>query len=352
MPFGSFLAEAKEPRTALKKERPVKKPKARVPKAKPEPVEPQPVFSEPSVDSVKLHIMLIGRNLSVLQEFLCAMNENMSETLHTEGLSYYTRELEAVSDIVAKKKRLEQFFWTFSQNDWECAEDDVHEKTYTFTVSPSGNQSKAIDLMMHCVTPQSETRSSWEKTDAVWLLTDGLLIDEDRDCDPYLRFVQDTLENIPRQRADDPQKPICLILSQIEKLGHYQTTGAKLRLPDAMKHQLQRLCEDCFARVLHENEKVALFPVQVYGGMEYVTVDFKGDPVQRLSQNGFYQSYIPEGCQFPGLYTLQRIADLRGVNFYAKEQDGGLTQKIRRIYGVKLGDANWTPMLLQSEEKQ
>ena len=151
MPFGSFLAEAKEPREVIKKERPVKEPKVKAPK--PESVEPQPIFTEPSVDSIKLHVMLIGRNLSVLQEFLCSMNENMSETLHTEGLSYYTRELESVSDIVAKKKRLEQFFWTFSQNDWECAEDAVHEKTYTFTISPSGNQSKAIDLIMHCVTP-------------------------------------------------------------------------------------------------------------------------------------------------------------------------------------------------------
>jgi|GEM_PF-1485659 len=350
MPFGSFLAEAKEPREVIKKERPVKEPKIKAPN--PQPINPQPVFTEPSVDSIKLHIMLIGRNLSVLQEFLCSMNENMSETLHTEGLSYYTRELESVSDIVAKKKRLEQFFWTFSQNDWECAEDDVHEKTYTFTISPSGNQSKAIDLIMHCVTPQSESRSSWDKTDAVWLVTDGLLIDEDRDCDPYLRFVQDTLEHLPQQRADEPKKPICLILSQIEQWGHYQTTGAKSQLPESMKHQLQKLGEDCFVPALRENVTVAVFPVQVYGGMEYVTVDTKGDPVQRLSQNGFYQSYIPDGCQIPGLYTLQRIADSRGVSFFANEQGGGLVQKIRRIYGVKLGDANWKPMLLQSEAKE
>lgn len=349
MPFGSFLAEAKEPRTVVKKERPVKEPKVKAPK--PEPIEPQPIFSEPSVDSIKLHIMLVGRNLSVLQEFLCSMNENMSETLHTEGLSYYTRELESVSDIVAKKKRLEQFFWTFSQNDWECAEDEIHEKTYTFTISPSGNQSKAIDLIMHCVTPQSETRSSWDKTDAVWLVTDGLLMDEDRDCDPYFRFVQDTLGNMPRQSAEESQKPICLILSQIEQLGHYQTTGSKAQLPDSMKLQLQKLCEDCFGSVLRENTKVALFPVQVYGGMEYVTVDSKGDPVQRLSQNGFYQSYIPEGCQLPGLYTLQCIADSRSISLFANDQTGGLIQKIRRIYGVKLGDANWKPMLLQSEER-
>lgn len=349
MPFGSFLAEAKEPRTVAKRERRVKEPKVKAPK--PEPIEPQPIFSEPSVDSIKLHIMLVGRNLSVLQEFMCSMNENMSETLHTEGLSYYTRELESVSDIVAKKKCLEQFFWTFSQNDWECAEDEVHEKTYTFTISPSGNQSKAIDLIMHCITPQSETRSSWDKTDAVWLVTDGLLIDSDRDCDPYLRFVQDALGNMPRQNADEPQKPICLILSQIEQLGHYQATGSKAHLPDSVKHQLQKLCKDCFASALRENAKVALFPVQVYGGMEYVTVDSKGDPVQRLSQNGFYQSYIPEGCQLPGLYTLQCIADSRSISLFANDQTGGLVQKIRRIYGVKLGDANWKPMLLQSEER-
>jgi len=349
MPFGSFLAEAKEPRAVIKKERPVKQPKEAAPK--PVPIAPQPAFAESSVDSIKLHIMLIGRNLSVLQEFLCSMNENMGESLHTEGLSYYTRELESVSDIVAKKKQLEQFFWAFSQNDWECPEEDAPEKTYTFTISPSGNQSRAIDLILHCITPRSETRSSWDKTDAVWLVTDGLLVDEDRNCDPYLRFVQDTLGNLPRQSEEEPQKPICLILSQIELLGHYQTTGSKVQLPGAMKQQLQKLCAECFVPVLQENRKVAAFPVQVYGGMEYVTVDSKGDPVQRLSQNGFYQSYIPEGCQLPGLYTLQCIADSRGINLFANDQTGSLVQKIRRIYGAKLGDVNWTPMLLQSEEK-
>lgn len=350
MPFGSFLAEAKEPRKAAKKERPVKEPKRKAPKQ--EPVAPQPITAEPSVDSVKLHIMLIGRNLSILREFLCSMNENMSETLHTEGLSYYTRELESISDIVEKKKRLEQFFWTFSQSDWVCAEDEVHEKTYTFTVSPSGNQSKAVDLVMHCITPRSATRSSWDKTDAVWLVTDGLLLDGDRDCDPYLGFVRDTLEHLPRQGAAAPQKPICLILSQIERLGRYQTGGAKVRLPDAVKEQLRKLCEDCFAPTLRDAMSVAVFPVQVYGGMEAVSVDAKGDPVQRLSQNGFYQSYIPEGCQLPALYTLQGAADARGIDLFADEQAGGLLQKIRRMYAVKLGDANWSPMLLQSEAKE
>lgn len=350
MPFGSFFAETKEPRAVIKKERPVKERKEKIPK--PEPISPQPMIDEPSVDSIKLHIMLIGRNLSVLQEFLCSMNENMSATLHAEGLSYYTRELDAISDIVTKKKRLEQFFWTFSQNDWECAEDGVYEKTYTFTISPSGNQTKAIDLVMHCITPRSETRSSWDKTDAVWLVTDGLLLDEDRDCDPYLRFVQDTLEHIPQQRTKDSPKPICLILSQIERLGHYQTNGTKVQLPDSMNDQLRKLCDECFASVLRDTMNVAIFPVQTYGGMEYVTVDSKGDPVQRLSQNGFYQSYIPEGCQFPGLYTLQCIADSRGMNFFADEQDGGLVQKVRHICGIKLGDANWKPMRLQSEAKE
>lgn len=350
MPFGSFFAEAKEPRAVIKKERPVKERREKTPKL--EPITPQPIITEPSVDSVKLHIMLIGRNLSVLQEFLCSMNENMSETLHTEGLSYYTRELESVSEIVEKKKRLERFFWTFSRSDWECAEDEVYEKTYIFTISPSGNQTKAIDLVMHCITPRSQTRSSWDKTDAVWLMTDGLLLDEDRDCDPYLRFVQDTLDHMPRQGAKAPQKPICLILSQIERLGHYQTSGSKVRLSGSVKDQLRGLCEDCFAPVLHDAMNVAVFPVQVYGGMEYVTVDSKGDPVQRLSQNGFYQSYIPEGCQFPGLYTLQCIANSHDVSIFAGEHDGGLIQKIRRIYGVKLGDANWGPMLLQSEAKE
>lgn len=345
MPFGLLLAERKQPRTHTKKEHSPREPKVK--EIKQDRVEKPPIITEPSVDGIKFHILLIGRNLSVIQEFLCAMNLNMGESLSGEGLSYYTREAESVSDIVAKKKQLEQFFWSFSQEDWVCGEDEVHEKTYVFTISPSGNQSKAVDLVMHCVTPQSQTRFSWEKTDAVWLMTDGLLLDDGRDCDPYLRFAQDTLSNIPHSGDEELKKPICLVVSQMEALGHFQTNGTRSQLPDSVHEQLKGICQAFFTPVLHKGVNVSMIPVQVYGGMEYVCVDAKGDPVQHLGQNGFYQSYLPDNCQIPGLYTLQRLAAIRDMDFFVEQGDGGVVQKIRRIYAGKYGDARWEPVLLQ-----
>ena len=71
----------------------------------------------------RLHILLLGRNLSILQEFLCSMNENTSEALSGQGLAFYTRELDSISSLIARKKRLEQFCWSFSSADWSYPED-------------------------------------------------------------------------------------------------------------------------------------------------------------------------------------------------------------------------------------
>ena len=142
MPLGSFMAQRRDSRPPKEK---IKKEKKTVAPAIPK--EEKVVVHEFNSDSIKIHILFLGRTMSALQDFLCSMRENMSKELHREGLSYYTTELSSISDVVDKKKKLERFFWEFSKKEWCSSENDETSRVYTFSISPSGTQDKSLDLV-------------------------------------------------------------------------------------------------------------------------------------------------------------------------------------------------------------
>lgn len=324
MPFGSFVVEERAPKTAVT-EKPVIK------------VSERPAPKAP--DSQQLHILLMGRNLSIIQEFLCSMSQNMNEALNNEGLSFYARELDSISGLIAQKKRLEQFFWTFCQDDWVYPADEETQRSYTFSISPSGSQSKTLDLVIHCVTPANGALP--DRADALWALADGLLLSDGAQADPYTQSIRKALSS-----CDGKGIPVCLILSQIEGLGRFDGTGSLSKLPDQAWRPLRALCRERFPAPCGG----VLIPVQVYGGMECTGADEKGDPVLRIGTSGFYQSYIPDNCQIPGLYAIQAIAAARQIDFFADAPEGGLLSGIRRHYSAKFGTPEWTPDPLRGKE--
>lgn len=322
MPFGSFAVEERAARVS---EKPatgeLKRPAPKAP------------------DGRQLHIALVSRNLSIAQEFLCSMSQNMNEALNTEGLSFYARELDSISGLIARKKRLEQFFWTFSQDDWAYPADGEMQRSYTFSISPSGSQSRTLDLVIHCVTPADGGLP--DRADALWVLSDGLLLSHEAQADPYTQSIREALAS-----GGGKGIPTCLILSQIEGTGRFDGTGSLSKLPDRAWRALRTLCREYFPAPCDG----VLIPVQVYGGMECTGADEKGDPVLRIGRSGFYQSYIPDNCQIPGLYTIQAAAAARQMDFFADAPEGGLLSGIRRHYSAKFGTPEWTPDSLRDKE--
>ena len=79
-------------------------------------------------------------------------------------------------------------------------------------------------------------------------------------------------------------------------------------------------------------------------------MDDKHDPLLHIGQNGFYQTYIPDNCQIPGLYTIQTICAKRQTDYFSDTPDSGLMKGIRSHYGSKFGNPQWKPDLLQDEE--
>lgn len=325
MPFGSFIVEQREPRAE----------KAPVLKESSHKAPKHPDVKPP--DSQQLRIVLMGRNLSIIQEFLCSMSQNMSEALNDEGLSFYSRELDSISGLIAQKKRLEQFFWAFRQDDWVYPADEETQRSYTFSISLSGNQTRVLDLLFHCVTPAAGALPG--QADALWVLADGLLLSDTALTDPYTQTIREAL-------SSPGQMPVCLILSQIEGLGRFGGSGSLSTLPDKVWRTLRTLCRERFPAPCDG----AIIPVQVYGGMECTGADEKGDPVLHIGTSGFYQSYIPDNCQVPGLYTIQAIAAARQIDFFPDAPEGGLLSGIRRHYGAKFGTPEWAPAPLRSKE--
>lgn len=352
MPFGSFMAQRKDPRPQkekIKKEKPIKEKKP-VPEKKPAAAavkQEEPVFQEINSDSLKINILLLGRTMSAIQEFLCSVSENMSKELHQEGLTYYTTELASISEIVEKKKKLERFFWEFSKNDWCCPEEEESKKRYTFSISPSGKQDKTLDFVFSCYTYEEDSSSLYSQADAIWYLADGAVFDETVGYDPYCEFLRNTIASLTVS-ADRVGKPVCLLLSQIEKYGHFNSMGGKCLLNGQPKQTLIKRCRELFRS--GENVSVALIPVQIYGGLEYVGTDGNCNPILRLSQSGYYQSYIPENCQIPGLYTIEKIAQARETDFFADAPCGGMKKVIRRHFMNRKGEVDWKPDLLQEVE--
>lgn len=332
MAFGSLKAN-------IRKARPVKeKTSSNVPVVP----ENAPV-PETHPGKTRLTILLLGRAPAVMREFLCSMNENINEFLHPLGFAFYTQDLQTVSDIIEQKKKLEQFFWNFSKSDWPYGEESKPEQTYVFNISPSGVQQNAIELEIRCLTPESVRQTNRLDADAVWLLCDGALALETDD--PFLDFIQDALNVIPTQAAKN--LPVCLILSQIEGVGHFTGRGELSKLPDDAEEKLNRLCRRYFSCDM----PVAVLPAQVYGGMECVGLDERHMPRLHICQNGFYQSYVPDNCHIPVLRTLQSLCADNDKPVWTDAARSALMQGVRSHYGKKFGNPDWKPVLLNGEEE-
>lgn len=352
MAFGSFAAEERQARPRREKparEKPVREKPVREKPAREKPREvevkpaPEPEIRDerreapPARGRDRLNIVLFGRNLSIMQEFLCGMNLNMAEALSGLGLAYYTRETATINDIVGKKKRLEQFCWNFSPEDWSYPAEEEAERRYVFSLSPSGDQAKALDLCIHCVTPEAEDSADWAGADAVWLLCDGALLHSG--SDGFLAELQAVLGELPEDAA------ACLIVSQCEELGRFGGVGGRSELPEPALQELCRLCRERFS----SPADAAILPVQVYGGLECVGMDDYGRPRLHIGQSGFYQTYIPDNCHIPALYTIQSLCERAGTDYFADTESGGLVHGIHGIYGVKFGSLGWKPELLRGE---
>lgn len=334
MAFGTFMASPKSGAA--------RKPRKTIPQAPPdpEPVPEEPAVQPQSVSASRIQVLLLGRNMALIQDYLCSMYQNMTEAMNAEGLSFYTQERETIADMVNRKKKLEQFFWEQSSADWVCRTEEPSVKSYGFAISPAGVQGQTMDIVIHCATPD-QLPTAWEQMDAVWVLTDGALFDPALD-DAYTQYVRSFLSYLSPQQGEN-YRPVCLICSQIEKFGHFRKSGFQTALPYHVLDTIRSRAVETFGSACVAPEQVQFMPVQVYGGLVFSGL-LDGDwPILRIGQNGYYQSYIPELCHIPALYTIRTISKVRQDPILTDGNGRSLSGCIQHHLAVKLGAADWIP---------
>lgn len=280
-----------------------------------------------------LSVSLVGRNLSVMTEFLCAMHQNMGDDLPDGQMAYYAKNHQSISDILAKRQSLNRFIENFCADDWTAEPDAAQERAYEYYISPSGRRSVALELTIRCITPALWNAVSADASDALWLLSDGGVYAVE--SDGYADFLAGILRR-PSSR------PVCLILSQMEKWNRFPDTG-----DPGLIRNLEKTMLDWCQRRFPDAEPAAVIPVEVYGGLAYAGMDAASNPVLRL--NDACSAYRPRYCQIPGLYTLQTISERQGADYFSGLPEGGLTKCIQNCYFRNFGASEWKPLTLGKE---
>ena len=117
-------------------------------------------------------------------------------------------------------------------------------------------------------------------------------------------------------------KPVFFLISQFEYLERFRVFGQEITLSFSTKEKLTGLIRESLNLTADDRLKYAhVLPVQIYGGLEFIGWDEAGNLLLDISESGFYQRYIPVGCQMPLIYTAQSCLKENQADFF-KSSDG------------------------------
>ncbi|MBR6676031.1 MAG: hypothetical protein IKL24_01725 [Clostridia bacterium] len=314
------------------------KPKEKAPvKPKPAPA-PAPVtiptVNDISNNDMSINIVAVGRTVATVCDFVSSMNDNLTDVLSKEGLTSYTKDNFTLSSLVARKKAIERHFWSFNKNPFVVKDENTERVEYRLTVSPSGRQDRTLELNISCMSFHSAPALGG--ADAVWLIADGAALDESREYDTFREYLKGAVRG-----GGGAEKPVCLVLSQIEGYGRYTGSGEKSVMPRKIRQLLLEKCRQFFS-----GESIAVIPVQVYGGFEYIGTEDGESCALRISESGYYQSFIPDGCYLVPLYTMEKLMLIRETDVFGDIPHCSLRSAIKNTYGRKTDEGTWSPDML------
>lgn len=287
----------------------------------------------------EIHIMLVGRTVGILSDFLCSFKENMTSALHDEGFTFFS--MDAVLSLmdIDTKKRIENFFWTYKKDATYVSSTEELNATCSYSICPSGKQEKLLNLVFHCCQFQNSLSFMDDSINAVWFIADETAADSSVSYDAYRDYLKSAVNNAVQSENSKTAKPVCVLLAQIEKFAHFDKKGQRTYIPTTAEDQLFRNYMSSFGNSLPDT--VAVIPIQIYGGLEYKETDEQGRQLLGRGSTGYYQSYIPENCQIPAVYTLNTIIESTGVDYFL--EIGGLRNAICSHLAKAKGSTSWTP---------
>ncbi len=363
MPFGFFEIDGEFPlgkKRGKKQKNKRAKTETVIPESVPQkPETPQPAaapeFNEQESDiglwknpaAATVKILLVGETEELMRDYLCALKQNMDELLNGSELTYYTKENETIAEIVEVKKELVDCFWEGKGKTWPDYQEtktDGSEKNYTFSISPAGNPQISVDLQFICRIPSMVTEPLRRGCQATWILADGAGDDADETGKQQIRQLLSSIsEEHQAQKA-----PVLLLAFNLEQIGHFKGTGANAQLSDSVRNQVYSNCRKVYKEACPGCDPL-LYTIQLYGGLEQNGRNEQGKPVYKVNDSGYFNSYVPEGCQMPLFPTLAAVRENEDP-FMVSAAGDRMWMALQKCFNPYLGLKQWRVALLKEEE--
>lgn len=284
-----------------------------------------------------LSILLIGSSGREIRDFLCSMNISVNGMAGGEGLAFFTKDFRTISDMVAAKKQLDGYFAAPGEGERRLLEEDGEAgRRYVFDISQAGRQKRCVEMQITCCTAEEldTARTDAAAWDAVWILMPQPYLEEGRVDARIFQWLEQWEEN---QGEGAPS--VQFLISQFEYLERFHVRGTEVSLSEKTREHLLRSCiesvqsgMDAAAGKGEAEKRWKLLPVQVYGGLEFAGWTEEGEARYTVGGSGFFQRYVPVGCQMPLMETLNDCFDRGKLGFFLEEEGEELWSGIRHMF--------------------
>lgn len=341
MPFGSFWIQKKEKQEKTKNERTEEARQDEVTREKPAGEEPKPrpleekpsFFSGPQPDlpagagsvGYRISVLLVGYSQRTICNFLCSMNMNMNDIAGEAGLAFYTEDHQTMSRMIEAKKRLDGIFYSRqSAAEQPDEEESCKMQRYAFRLSLAGRQSRCVEFEITCVTREQVQQSGPQQFDALWILEEEPHLEQGTGISGVYGLCKE---------SGNEEKPVLFLASQFEHLERFRVLEREVSLSYETKEKLAEYIRTSWEREAGFTEAVCrMIPVQIYGGLEFAGWDERGEGKLEVSKSGFYQRYIPVGCQMPLIYTVEAYVGSGRTDYFHSEDGNVLITRLFQVF--------------------
>lgn len=334
MPFGSFEVKGglwgKKCREVQKEEKKQEKQQEK----------PTPVPGWNGAVSTEIQILLVGSSQMLMRDYLCSLKQNMDAALGGGELSYYTKDHRTIQGTVAVKKQIEECFWDAKEERLlhDPPEEEGAPEYYTFSISPAGKPDICVELRFCCMTPGGSGIAG--EYDAAWVLAEGMdsrTLAAKAEPDEYEKAVKGLLDAL----AGSGKTEVFFLISQFEYLGHFRGEGGAAELDASLRRELYRGCRQVYGEMTGRGmQKASMCQMQIYGGLEHFRKNDRGEWIQRLSQDGYFQSYVPVGCHLPVFHTIKAVKE-KGGGFFGTVLGEQIWMELQKNFSGYLANSKW-----------
>lgn len=270
---------------------------------------------------MELSILLTGRTVASLTDFVAGLHDNLTQIANTVGLALFSNDPVTTRVLLQQQKQIPALLTEGDNVSYKLC-DGVSEtairKTFYLMLSKAGIQSFSFKINFKCATTEDILSNGIPACDMLWSLADAPFFEENQTA--YDRYIPNAAALITG--AKENNLPVFLLAGQFEKLGKIRNSDDVCFITNDLFSSLTK----CISNKLGEiADYCTILPVQIYGGLIFKEIDADGSLVFGGNRYGGLRSYNPLACHIPLLYALEQINT--GEQFAANE----IVAKIKQL---------------------